>query len=101
MRVGFIGTGSMGSILIEAFIHSGALKPNQITASNRTTSKTLELVNKYPTLKAAQTNIQTITESDLIFICVKPLEFKHVINEIKTSVEPHQIIISITSPVLL
>ena len=32
MKAGFIGTGSMGSILIEAFIHSGAFNPEQIIA---------------------------------------------------------------------
>lgn len=39
MKVGFIGTGSMGSLLIYALIQSGALEPRQIAASNRTPSK--------------------------------------------------------------
>lgn len=36
MKVGFIGTGSMGSLLLEALIDSGSLAPNQVYASNRT-----------------------------------------------------------------
>jgi competence protein ComER len=101
MKVGFIGTGSMGSILIEAFIQSGALQPNQIIASNRTERKTVALSEKYPGLKAVRSNTEAATNSDLIFICVKPLEFKHVIDEIKNVVESHQILVSITSPVLI
>ncbi len=38
-------------------------------------------------------------EADLIFICVKPLEFKKVIDEIAGVVHQEQIIVSITSPV--
>ncbi len=48
MKVGFIGTGSMGSILIEAFIQSGALNPEDIIASNRTASKVERLAAAYP-----------------------------------------------------
>lgn len=47
MKVGFIGTGSMGSLLIESFINSNALKPQQISASNRTHSKITELARRY------------------------------------------------------
>lgn len=101
MRVGFIGTGSMGSILIASFIRSRALKPNQITASNRTKSKAVELSNQYPGLKAVRSNSEAATNSDLVFICVKPLEFKQVIDEIKEVVKSEQIIVSITSPVMI
>ncbi|WP_263560613.1 late competence protein ComER [Paenibacillus polymyxa] len=99
MKVGFIGTGSMGSLLIESFIHSDALKPQQILASNRTYSKVTELARRYPGLHAAQSNRETAAESDILFICVKPLESKTVTDEIRNVITEEQIVVSITSPV--
>ncbi|MEW9667324.1 late competence protein ComER [Ammoniphilus sp. 3BR4] len=101
MRVGFIGTGSMGSILLESFIASGALHPNQIVASNRTREKALRLTREYSGLTAAANNIQVVRESDVVFICVKPLEFKNVIDGVLPYIKPNHLFISITSPILL
>lgn len=101
MKVGFIGTGSMGSLLIESFIRSGAMNPGQITASSRTLAKTERLAASYPGLRVVPSNAEAARGSDLVFLCIKPLDFKHVIDDIKASVQPETMIISITSPVLL
>src|SRR5690554_106740 len=101
MKVGFIGTGSMGSILIESLIHSGAVESSDMIVNNRTRDKAAHLEQKYPGLVAAFSNREVIYHSDLIFICVKPLEFKSVIDEICKVVKPEQMIVSITSPVLI
>lgn len=101
MKVGFIGTGSMGSLLIEAFIRSGALTPGQIHAHNRTRMKVEVLANEYPGLHIASSSTDIVRSSDLVFICVKPKEFKTVIDDIENDVKEKQIIVSITSPVFV
>lgn len=101
MKVGFIGTGSMGSILIDAFIHSGALQPAHIVASNRSIHKVEQLAAKHPGLVVAKSNIEVMLNCDLIFLCVKPKEFKKVIDEISNISLDSQIIVSITSAVLI
>ena len=101
MKVGFIGTGSMGSLLIDAFIQSGALLPEQIRVSNRSPEKPLQLAKRHPGLTVCSSNTETASQSDLLFLCIKPLEFKTVIGEIKDRLETRQIAISITSPVQL
>lgn len=101
MQVGFIGTGSMGSILIKSLIQTGALLPKQIIASNRTLEKVKRLAAAYPGLQAADSNRHAASESDLLFICVKPKQFKEVIDDIKPAVHASQIVVSITSPVLI
>ncbi|MGG1516238.1 late competence protein ComER [Paenibacillus oryzisoli] len=101
MKAGFIGTGSMGSILIEAFIHSGAFNPEQIIAGNRTIRKAQLLAETYPGLQVAETNREIVQQSDIIFLCVKPSEYKKVIDEIKEDVHSSHYLISITSPVLI
>ena len=99
LKVGFIGTGSMGSLLINAFLASGALDANQITASNRTHEKVVNLASLHPGLFPAESNRETVKKSNFVFLCIKPHEFKEVIEYIKPVVTPDQIFISITSPV--
>lgn len=101
MKVGFIGTGSMGSTIIEALIQSGALESSQLIASNRSRHKIQQLVAQYPGLQLASSNVETVQESDIVFICVKPSEFKTVLDEIAPFVKPELIAVSITSPVLI
>ncbi|MCA0754631.1 late competence protein ComER [Paenibacillus sp. N4] len=101
MNVGFIGTGTMGSLLIEAFIASGALSPPQITVSNRTFTKAQALADRYSGMKAETANAGAACGKDIVFLCVKPHEFKKVVDELKPVMRPDQIAVSITSPVLI
>ncbi|MHA0855740.1 late competence protein ComER [Paenibacillus sp. CMAA1364] len=99
MKVGMIGTGSMGSTLIDAFIQFGALQPHQLFISNRSPKKSLVLTQRHEGLNMCRNNIQTVRCSDIIFLCVKPLQFSSLIQEIKDEIRPNQLVISITSPV--
>jgi len=101
MKTGFIGTGSMGSILIESFIRSGALKPEDIIVNNRTRAKAERLAAAHPGLTLAESNAEAAERCDLLFLCVKPLEMGAVIENIKSVVRPEQIVVSIASPVML
>jgi competence protein ComER len=101
MNVGFIGTGTMGSLLIEAFIASGALAPAQIAVSNRTFAKAQALANRYSGMRAEYTNAGAACGCDIVFLCVKPLEFKKVVDDLKPVIRPGQMVVSITSPVLI
>ncbi len=101
MKVGFIGAGSMGCTLITSFIQSKALQPHQIVASNRTRSKVDVLAALYPGLQVAQSNEHVIINSEIIFLCIRPVDFKKVIDEISYLVHAEHIIISITSPILI
>lgn len=101
MKVGFIGTGSMGSLLIEAFMTSGALLPAEVVVSNRTFAKAQALAERYPGLKAEFYNADTARSCDIVFLCIKPHEFIHVVEDIRSVATPEKIIVSITSPVLI
>ncbi|MBG9792056.1 competence protein [Paenibacillus dendritiformis] len=101
MKVGFIGTGSMGTTLIDALIQSGAVTPEQVIASNRTVDKVQCLASQHPGLQVSPGNAETVRHSDIVFLCVKPLEFKSVLEEIRHAAHPDLILVSITSPVLL
>lgn len=101
MEVGFIGTGSMGRILIEAFIASGAIPPSQITIINRTKEKAESLVATHPEIKLASSVEELIQKCGAIFICVRPSDYVPVLKLLQQNSHADQTVISITSAILL
>lgn len=95
-KIGFIGYGSMGSVILNGFLDSGMLKPFNITVSTRTRSKLTEFEKNYPEVEIAQDNIQTAQNSDIIFLFTGTSDVKKVIEEIKTylSEKTHLVYIS-------
>ena len=80
--VGFIGTGSMGRTLVEALIRSGALRPSEILLSNRTRSKAEALAESHPGIRIAESNAELVREADWVFLCIKPRDYREVLDEI-------------------
>jgi len=99
MQVGFIGTGSMGSILINGLIGSHALLPVQIVAHNRTPSKALELKKIHSELNIADSNGEVVQQCKLVFLCVKPLEYKQTLEQFVSYLTEDHLLVTITSPV--
>ncbi|HEY8341411.1 MAG TPA: late competence protein ComER [Calditerricola sp.] len=99
MNVGFIGTGSMGSLLVQAFLASGSLCPEQVWVTNRTPAKAHGLSERYPGVRVTPSAEQVTDACDRVFICVKPLEYRDVLARIANRLRPEQWLISITSPV--
>ncbi|UTB33731.1 MAG: NAD(P)-binding domain-containing protein [Methanobacterium sp. ERen5] len=95
-KIGFIGYGSMGRVILNGFLDSGMLKPFHVTVSTRTRSKLSELEKNYPEVEIANDNNQTAQNSDVIFLFTGTSDVKHVIEEIKTylSKKTHIIYIS-------
>lgn len=101
MEVGFIGTGSMGKILIDAFIKAGSFDPSHMMIYNRTLSKAEELALRYPEIQLAGSMDELIRACNTIFICVRPVDYKQVLERLNILGRPNQTVISITSSVLI
>jgi len=99
LNVGFVGTGNMGRILIESFIESGAIRPSFIYMMNRTMSKAEAIKSLYPKTNVVETAEEVVKHSDLIFICVKPLDIHPLLKSLDHLLTPNKCIISITSPI--
>jgi competence protein ComER len=101
VKVGFIGTGSMGSVLIQSLIKSNALRPEQVLITNRTPTKAEALTEMYPSIRFSHSPDELALHSDILFLCVKPLEYRSLIDVIAPMMRTDQIVVSITSPVLI
>lgn len=99
MKIGVIGTGNMGRVIIEALIESEALPPSSMIIMNRTIEKALKIKENYPPIMVAHELKKVAEKANLIFICVKPLDVLKVIEEIKPSLKKEDCVVSITSPI--
>ncbi|MCA1031824.1 late competence protein ComER [Bacillus timonensis] len=99
MNVGIIGTGNMGRILIEAFVESVAVPPSKITITNRTKAKAENIKQNYPDIKVVSSSDEVVSISDVIFICVKPLQIYPLLKQLSPHLTKNKCIVSITSPV--
>ncbi len=99
LRIGIIGTGNMGSILVEAMVESQAIPPSLISVTNRTLSKARTLQRSYPGIKVADNVQEAVGNCDFIFVCVKPKDIFPLLQQIKPALSPDSCLVSITSPV--
>lgn len=99
MKVGIIGTGNMGTILSEAFLDGKAVSPANLIATNRTRAKAESLKENYEGITIVDNVPTLIAESDLVFLCVKPLDIHALIIENKALFTKDKCLVSITSPI--
>lgn len=99
LNVGFIGTGNMGRILIEAFAESGAIKPPSILITNRTLEKAYPIQSAIPGIKVAESSEEIVKACSLIFLCVKPLDLYPLVTQLEPHLTENHCLVSITSPV--
>ncbi|SHH49287.1 pyrroline-5-carboxylate reductase [Clostridium collagenovorans DSM 3089] len=82
-NVGFIGIGSMGSMMVNQFLESGDLKQENVYLSNRSQEKLENFKVKYPNINCCKSNKEVAAACSRIIIAVEPLNVPEVIKEIR------------------
>jgi pyrroline-5-carboxylate reductase len=95
----FIGLGSMGNMLVGGFIESGGLTPSDIIVANRTKKKLDDASMRWPGIHIAASNAEAASAARHVFICVRPLDVKAVLEEIRPSLSTDAHIVSIAGTV--
>ncbi|MGG0716416.1 late competence protein ComER [Robertmurraya massiliosenegalensis] len=99
MKIGVIGTGNMGKIVIEAFIDGKAISPSSLIITNRTISKAIAIQELYPDIIVVNSADEVAKEADLLLLCVKPGNMSDVIQQIHPFLTKDKCVVSITSPI--
>lgn len=99
MKIGIIGTGNMGKILIQAMVDSNAVHASDMMVTNRSPEKVKRIKQHYPQIKIARHAVELAENSKFIFICVKPLQIYPLIQQLNDVLTEDHILISITSPI--
>ena len=96
MKLGFIGAGNMAQAIIGGIISKGIVGKEEIIAS-AATNKTITKVAEEYGIKTTLDNREA-AQADILFLSVKPVCYKQVIDEIKdVPVKDSQIIITIAA----
>ena len=95
-RIGIIGYGSMGKMLLTKFAGSGKANCDGLFISNRTISKIEEAPGKYT---VCSSNADLARVSDIIFICTRPQDILLVLQEISDVVREDALIISLNGSI--
>ena len=92
--IGFIGVGVMGSSIIKSLLKQ-SLNSNQICISDKSAEKAEGVASQY---KVAIKSIIEIGQCcDVIFLAVKPQDLESVLFELKKSLKPNALVISIAA----
>ncbi|MGN0394004.1 MAG: pyrroline-5-carboxylate reductase [Coprococcus sp.] len=93
-KIGFIGCGNMATAIMKGLISKEIYETNNIYASDAS-SVAVSKIESELGVKATTDNINTVVNSDILVLAVKPQYYEVVINEIRDSIKPSQIIITI------
>jgi pyrroline-5-carboxylate reductase len=94
MKIGFIGTGNMGTALINGLINSEFATANDIYAYDISYDKLLKLKDEL-SINISKSNVDVINECDVVILAIKPNLYDSVLEEIKNDVDENKIIIII------
>ena len=99
-KLGFIGTGKMGSALIKGICNAGLFSPSGVYASDLY-EPSLDELKQNAGVNVSTDNAATVINSDIIVLAVKPQILKKVIAGIKEDIGSDKLVISIAAGVKL
>jgi pyrroline-5-carboxylate reductase len=98
LKVAILGAGKMGGILLQAFLKSKVLEPDQIVATVGHEDRAGQLSAQWG-VDVSTDNVAAAAWADLILIGVKPIQVPELIQQIRPSLTPSKLLISIAASV--
>jgi len=100
-RVGIIGYGHMGSMLVNGFCASGALSPDEVVVASRSRESLDACAAAWPGIGIARANRELARQCRLIIIAVRPQETRGVLDEITSVMDGDEHIVSLAAGISL
>ena len=96
MKVGVIGYGSMGKMILEKISANSNLVDGKLYVANRSYAKIAELKEEY---NVCQSNREIASQVDVLFVCVRPVDIKSVLEDIKVSIREETVVVSLNGSI--
>ena len=96
MKIGFIGTGNMGSAMIKGFIKSKNIKKEDIFIFDLDNIKS-EYLEKELGVEILNNEIDIVKAVDIIILAVKPNVYEMVLDKIKQDLDDKKIVLTIAA----
>jgi pyrroline-5-carboxylate reductase len=97
-RVAVLGAGKMGSILVKALLEKKLLSPKLTTATVAHDERAGALAKKLG-ISVITDNVAATKKADIVLVCVKPQVVQGLMEEIRPSARPEQLVISVAASV--
>lgn len=99
-KIGFIGCGKMAGAIIKGIITSNFAPKENLTGAE-VNNEIAQLAQSRLGIDVIRDNRQLVRESDVIFIATKPSYVVDVLEEIKSSLTPEKLVVSIAAGVTI
>ncbi|MBQ9279269.1 MAG: pyrroline-5-carboxylate reductase [Lachnospiraceae bacterium] len=93
-KVGFIGCGNMAKAIIGGLINNAGITPNEIIAADAS-AEAIKKASDNIGIDTTLDNKEVASNSDVLFLSVKPQFYETVIAEIKDTISANQIVVTI------
>lgn len=93
MKIGIIGYGSMGKMLLWKF--SKSIPADSLLIANRTPEKLKEAKD----IAVICDNVTLASEADIVFVCVRPVDMKNVLSEIAQSLKDDALLVTLNGSI--
>ena len=97
-RVAVLGAGKMGGILVKALLEKKLLSPKLTTATVAHDERAGALGKKLG-ISVITDNVAATKKADIVLVCVKPQVVQGLMEEIRPSARPEQLVISVAASV--
>jgi len=97
-KITIIGMGKMGTILVNSLLESGLITKENLTGCDKS-KKRRNLVSQYYKINTFSSNSSGVELSDIVILAIEPKVIESVIWEIKDTLSPEKLIISIVAGV--
>ncbi len=98
--VAFIGAGAMAEAMLAGMLTRGVVQPDRITASHPRTARRDELQARYG-ITTVEANREAARGADLVVLTVKPQVIRSALAELRETIAPEQVVLSIAAGVPL
>jgi pyrroline-5-carboxylate reductase len=96
MRVGLLGAGKMAEAIASSLIQSGMCDPWDITACDKSEERRQLMAKQYQTI-ATNCPIETVRESEVLIVAVKPQDLDALLTTLKPHLTRKHLLISIVA----
>ena len=95
MKIGIIGYGSMGKMLLWKFSSNGKIAREDLFVANRTREKLLEAEG----IAVISDNCVLASACDIVFVCVRPVDMKSVLSDIADSLKDDALLVTLNGSI--
>ncbi len=93
-KIGFIGCGNMASAIIQGITKKTNIKSSQIIVSDAS-EVAISKASEDLGVNATRSNMRVVSESEVLFLSIKPQFYETVLTEVKDAISKDQIVVTI------